>query len=114
MDSPMNKATDTTFDASSEVLKVRVSLMGRPIKVCTFQDDVVTVGRDPDSDLHLDNPGISRHHLRLERAPEGYYVHDLERANGTFLNDELVRRALLRSEDVIRVGKFSLWVNYQR
>ena len=113
MDSQIGKGTGQKSETGGEVLKVRLSLMGRPLKVCTFQKDVVTVGRDPESDIYLDNPGISRHHLRLEKTAAGYYAEDLESANGTFLNDEPIRKALLRNEDVLRVGKFSLWIAYE-
>jgi len=109
-----DKSVDPSLDTGAEVLKVRLSLKGRPMKVCTFQKEVVTVGRDPDSDIYLDNPGISRHHLRLERCAEGYYAEDLESANGTFLNDAPIRKALVRHDDVIRVGKFSLWMTYEK
>ena len=114
MDHPVDKETHAATDTGGEVLKIRLSLMGRPMRVVTFQKDVVTIGRDPESDIALDNPGISRHHLRLERCAEGYYAEDLESANGTFLNDEPIRKALLRNDDVVRIGKFSLWISYER
>ena len=114
MDSQVDKGSQSLPDIGNEVLKIRLSLMGRPLRVCTFQKAVVTIGRDPDSDIALDNPGISRHHLRLEKCAEGYYAEDLESANGTFLNDEPIRKALLRNEDVLRIGKFSLWISYER
>ena len=114
MDSRIDKESHATPELGNEVLKIRLSLMGRPMRVCAFQKDVITIGRDPDSDIALDNPGISRHHVRLEKCAEGYYAEDLERANGTYLNDELIRKALLRNEDVLRVGKFSLWISYER
>jgi len=114
MDSQIEKGSRTPPDVGNEVLKIRLSLMGRPLRVCTFQKDVVTIGRDPDSDIALDNPGISRHHVRLEKSAAGYYAEDLESANGTFLNDEPIRKALLRNEDVLRVGKFSLWISYEK
>ncbi len=114
MDHQVDKESNATAETGGEVLKIRLSLMGRPLRVTTFQKDVVTIGRDPESDIALDNPGISRHHLRLERCAEGYYAEDLESANGTFLNDEPIRKALLRNEDVVRIGKFSLWISYER
>jgi hypothetical protein len=38
---------------------------------------------------------------------------DLNSANGTFVNDRPVQRAYLGNEDVIRIGKFSLWVSLE-
>lgn len=98
----------------SEILKLRVSLKGRPIRSYVFTKDVITVGRDPDADVFLDNPGISREHLRIEKSPDGFFVEDLGSANGTYLNDELVRqRKYLKHEDILRIGKFSLWVSLE-
>ncbi len=93
------------------VLRIRLSLKGRPIKSYAFQQDVITIGRDPEADIFLDNPGISREHVRIERMPNGQYsLRDLGSANGTYVNDEPVKSALIYSADVIRIGKFSLWL----
>jgi len=95
----------------SIVLRIRVSLKGRPIKSYSFQQDVITIGRDPEADVFLDNPGISREHVRIERMPNGQYsLRDTGSANGTFVNDEPVKSALIYSSDVVRIGKFSLWL----
>jgi predicted component of type VI protein secretion system len=95
------------------LLKIRLSLKGRPIKTYTFKQETITVGRNPDADIFLDNPGVSREHFKLEMTPRGYFaVEDLGSANGTFLNDQPVKREYLMNNDVVRVGKFSLWVSY--
>jgi predicted component of type VI protein secretion system len=92
--------------------KIRVSLKGRPIRSYAFGKDVITIGRDPDSDVYLDNPGVSRHHVRIEKEPQGFFAEDLGSANGTFLNDQQVhQREFLQDQDVLRVGKFSLWLS---
>lgn len=57
----------------STVLKLRLSLMGRPVRNYTFDKPVVCVGRDPEADIFVDNPGVSRDHFRLERTPSGEY-----------------------------------------
>lgn len=100
-------------DTEHAMLRVRVSLKGRPIRSHTFDKDVITAGRDPDSDIYLDNPGISRHHLRMEKTRNGYYAEDLGSANGSYLNDEPIQKELLRNDDLIRIGKFSLWISYE-
>jgi predicted component of type VI protein secretion system len=93
------------------VLRIRLSLKGRPIKSYAFQQDVITIGRDPEADIFLDNPGISREHVRIERLPNGQYsLKDMGSANGTYVNDEPVKSAVVYSADVVRIGKFSLWL----
>jgi predicted component of type VI protein secretion system len=99
--------------SENRLLKIRLSLRGRPIRSYTFSQDCVVVGRDPEADIELDNPGISRTHLRIERTAEGYVAVDQDSANGTFLNDQLIRRQVLKNEDVLRVGKFSLWLTLE-
>jgi len=100
----------------AKVLKVRLSLKGRPIRSYRFKQETVTVGRDPDSDIFLDNPGVSRHHLRLHGTARGHYeAEDLGSANGTFLNDKSMsgQSEILMENDVLHIGKFSLWISYE-
>jgi len=95
------------------LLKIRVLLKGRPYKTFVFNKEVITVGRNPEADVFLDNPGISREHLQLYATPHGTYaVEDLNSANGTFVNDVVCRKQNLLDNDIVRVGKFSLWITY--
>jgi pSer/pThr/pTyr-binding forkhead associated (FHA) protein len=97
------------------LIRIRLSLKGRPIKSYCFNQDVITIGRDPGADVYLDNPGISREHCRLERLPNGHYcVKDSNSANGTFLNDDRVETALVYNSDVLHISKYSLWLSFDR
>ncbi len=96
------------------LLKLRLSLMGRPVRNYTFDKPVINVGRDPGADVYVDNPGVSRDHFRLERKSDGEYeVVDLGSANGTFVNDQMVNTAMVHNNDVVRFGKYTLWVGYE-
>ncbi len=110
------RAAESPFPAHARVLKVRLSLKGRPIKAYRFKQEAITVGRDPESDIFLDNPGVSRNHLQLRATSRGYFeVEDLGSANGTVLNDKpLGGTEFLMNNDVLRIGKFSLWVSYEQ
>src|SRR5262245_46803744 len=99
--------------AGSTVLKIRVSLKGRPIRVHSFAKDVVTIGRDPDADVFLDNPGVSRNHAKIEKTSSGFVVEDLGSANGTYVNDEPIQRRTISNDEVLRIGKFSLWLGLE-
>jgi predicted component of type VI protein secretion system len=101
--------------SGERILKLRVMLKGRPVRSYVFKKEVITVGRNPESDIYLDNPGVSRDHLRIVLTPHGTYaVEDLGSANGTFINDVIVRRQNILDNDVIRLGKFSLWATYEQ
>jgi pSer/pThr/pTyr-binding forkhead associated (FHA) protein len=97
--------------SQGSILKVRLSLKGRPIRSFTSNQKEVLIGRDPDSDIFLDNAGVSRTHARFELTPAGYIVEDMGSANGTYLNDELVTKKRVDDDDIVRVGKFALWLN---
>jgi len=101
--------------SDDNIFRIRLSLSGRPIKSYTFDKTVITVGRDPDADIFVDNPSISRDHLRFERMPNGHYsVCDMGSANGSYLNEERMQNAVVYNNDVIRIGKFSLWISFER
>jgi hypothetical protein len=96
------------------LIKLRLSLMGRPVRNYTFEKPVISVGRDPGADVYVDNPGVSRDHFRLERTENGeYQVVDLGSANGTFVNDQMVNASVVHNNDVVRFGKYTLWIGYE-
>ncbi len=99
--------------SDEKVVKLRLSLMGRPVRNYTFDKPVITIGRDPGSDVFVDNPGVSRDHFRMERTPTGdYTLVDLGSANGTYVNEQMVHNAVLGNNDVVRFGKYTLWIGY--
>jgi pSer/pThr/pTyr-binding forkhead associated (FHA) protein len=61
----------------------------------------LTIGRDGDCGLILDEPEMSRHHAVIENAGDGIYLRDMGSANGTFVNGVLVRDAVLHTDDQI-------------
>jgi len=98
------------MDSAEQILQIKVSLKGRLLKTLRFSGSEINIGRDPESDICLDNPGVSRQHCRLVRSNNGFLLQDLDSANGSYLNDSPVRRCEIRDQDVVRVGKFSLWL----
>ena len=55
--------------SNAKVIKLQLSLKGRPLRTFTFDQDLITIGRDPESDVFLDNPGVSRKHVTIMRTP---------------------------------------------
>jgi pSer/pThr/pTyr-binding forkhead associated (FHA) protein len=75
----------------------------------TYRPDrpVVTVGRAQDSDLQLQEQGISRRHARLQSGAQGWTITDLGSTNGTFVNGRRLppqERYILRTGDRITIG----------
>ncbi len=67
--------------------------------------DRCTIGRQPDNDLVIDLPALSRHHALLATGGGRYTLSDLHSRNGTFVNRAPVTRPIpLRDGDEIRFG----------
>lgn len=68
----------------------------------------ILVGRDPESDIFLNDVTVSRHHAVIHRSPDGVTVTDADSLNGTYVNGVLVDKATLRSGDALQVGRFRM------
>jgi diguanylate cyclase (GGDEF)-like protein len=65
----------------------------------------LSVGRGEDCDIRIQDNSVSRRHAKIEPSADGYYVHDLQSTNGTFVNDKQLDGAwLLQDGDYVRVG----------
>ena len=67
---------------------------------------VVTVGRDSESAIFLDDVTVSRKHAEIERGERGYRIRDVGSLNGTYVNRVRVDAVDLRNGDEIQVGKY--------
>lgn len=64
------------------------------------------LGRDQTSDLVINDPEVSRRHLRLVIDGATYRLEDLGSTNGTFIHGQrLSTPALLKSGDVVTLGE---------
>lgn len=68
----------------------------------------ITIGRTPDNDIVLDNRGVSRRHAQIEFNDNQALIIDNESLNGTFVNSRRVSEEVLKDNDAIAIGKFTL------
>jgi diguanylate cyclase (GGDEF)-like protein len=65
----------------------------------------ITIGRAVESDLVVEDPGVSRLHARIARAADGsFYAEDLGSTNGTYLRSDRIGVALLHTGDLLQLG----------
>jgi predicted component of type VI protein secretion system len=85
---------------------VRLTVVEGPAIGQEFKiDGVATIGRSPDATVMVDDPGVSRLHVRIRRSDAGTFeVEDLGSKNGTFLNGSRVERGVANLGDKIRIG----------
>jgi len=68
------------------MLRLQVSpSQGTPFEVPVDRDEMV-IGRSMSSDVAINDRFLSRHHARLRRAGEVWFIEDLGSRNGTFVN----------------------------
>jgi diguanylate cyclase (GGDEF)-like protein len=89
--------------------KLVVALSGEPPRVFALGEHPLTVGREPENDIQVDLPDVSRRHCRIEALSHGgYRVMDLGSKNGTYLNGRPVQAMALEFEDRLRVGEATI------
>ena len=66
----------------------------------TDQNEII-IGRDPGSDIQIDNIAISREHARIVKGPNDYFIEDLNSINGIFIDGrKFNKKFLISPEDV--------------
>lgn len=68
-------------------------------------EENVTIGRDKENHISLDDPFVSSRHARIERKPGGYVLLDLQSRNGSYVNGARITEAILSCHDRLRFGE---------
>jgi len=68
-------------------------------------DDETTIGRDPGSDLILDDPSVSSHHAKVKLEGKEFILYNLAKVIPTRVNDREVTRYILVDGDQVEIGK---------
>ena len=72
----------------------------------------ISIGREPNNDITIDHPTVSRYHARIERENGSFQLKDLGSTNGTFVNGKQVKdKQVLKVGDKIHIGSLSLILN---
>jgi len=68
----------------------------------------LAIGRTPDNDVVIDNPGVSAAHARIFREGDAFFVEDRGSKNGTYLRGRRLGRQRLDYGDVVSILKHQL------
>lgn len=66
---------------------------------------VTVLGRDPEADIVVDDPGVSRKHLEIRVTPAGVIATDLGSTNGLFVEGHQVPAATLLDGNTLTIGR---------
>lgn len=75
------------------------------VKEYPLKKESITIGRNEDNVITVDNLAVSGYHARIDAAGQDYILTDLQSTNGTFVNDKKVVSHKLAHGDNVIVGK---------
>jgi predicted ATPase/Tfp pilus assembly protein PilF len=64
----------------------------------------LTIGRESNTDITLNDPRVSRQHARLSYRQQQIWLTDLRSSNGTFVNGEPIQERALQPGDLLSFG----------
>ncbi len=103
-----------SWDSNAEALSIVVlsgPLAGRFIKV---PREGGVIGRDPDVEISLPDPGISRRHARLKKTSKGFSLFDLQSRYGIFVDGQRLKSHTIRDGDRVQLsGETTIRIRYQ-
>ncbi|MCQ2592172.1 MAG: FHA domain-containing protein [Treponema sp.] len=74
----------------------------------------ITIGRETDNDIVVDNKLASRHHAVIQKIRDAYFLKDENSTNGTFINGVRIppeKYVKLNPGDKITIGNMSLVIS---
>ena len=74
-------------------------------KSFNLSQNEITIGRDPECEVQLTDPAVSRRHAVIRRQGDDYTVNDLGSSSGTQVDGESLAGVSLSAGDVIAIGR---------
>lgn len=93
------------------MLKILVKLKDKELKALETDKPEITIGRNENNDIHINNLGASKKHARIFRRNGQYIIEDLKSTNGTLMNNKSIVTAKLSGKDVVTIGKHNLYIS---
>ena len=95
--------TDITPQEKAGVI-IRASLLFPDGRDFVLENATINIGRNPENQLILDFPMVSRHHAQIRLINGVHHIFDIQSTAGTFINDMMIEHGILNSGDVIRIA----------
>ena len=78
------------------------------LKEIPLKQATLSIGRTAANDLPIDNLAVSGHHAKIYYEADKFVLEDLNSLNGTFVNNQRVRKSFLKNGDEVLIGKHTL------
>ncbi len=88
--------------------KLVLTLDGAFVGEHELDKELVTIGRRPNNDIHIDNLAVSGGHAVVRTIGNDSFLEDLDSTNGTTVNGKQIKKHILQHGDVIELGKYQI------
>ncbi|MCP4313404.1 MAG: FHA domain-containing protein, partial [Bacteroidetes bacterium] len=73
-----------------------------------FNEGKLSIGRNPNNDIVIDNAGVSSHHAVIEKKDHSFLITDNSSKNGVFINGNRIEQHTLKYWDEIQIYNYVL------
>ena len=95
--------------------KLVLSLDGNVLNEYQLDKEIITIGRKPDNDIHIDNLSVSGYHAKILTILNDSFIEDLDSTNGTLICNRKVNKQVLINNVAIGIGNHELkYVNTEQ
>lgn len=88
--------------------KLLLKFEDQVIQEVSLSATTVTIGRQPDNVLRIDNPAVSGYHAKVYSEGGHYVLEDAESFNGTYVHSQRISKIVLKDGDKALIGKHTL------
>lgn len=88
--------------------KLVVTLNGAVLDNYFIDKAQISIGRRTGSDIHLDDPGVSKEHATIQTVGNDHIFEDQGSTNGSTINGQRLAKRILQNGDVIGLGPYQL------
>jgi len=88
--------------------KLVLSFNGDVIREYELDRGSLSIGRDQENDIHIDNPAVSSKHAKILTILNESFIEDLDSTNGTYINGKKIAGHALKDGESIFIGEHEL------
>lgn len=105
------ETAEAPYGVDLDVTDVPVLIVRKGVEVGErfyLEQPRVAIGRDPESDIFLNDVTVSRTHAVLHVDGSAVRIEDAGSLNGTYVNETIVTDATLATGDTVQIGRFQM------
>ena len=92
------------YEARLRVVGALSPIAGQVKEKFVIDQQEVSIGRDPQSNIVLSDHGVSRQHARIYQTDTDFVIEDLGSSNGTFVDGVPIVSCVLHGGDSVQIG----------